>query len=99
MPDVPALFNSACCCAVRMPIPHGVSFAVQLLMEAQNRSNLLSAQFPAKSLRALPGKTASHFSGNCPGLLLAQFPAKPLRALPGIALAVQICRSFTYMQF
>jgi len=27
MPDVPALFNSACCCAVRMPIPHGVSFS------------------------------------------------------------------------
>jgi hypothetical protein len=52
-----------------MPIPHGVSFAVQLLMEAQNRSNLLCTQFPAKSLRALPG----------------------------IALAVQICRSFTYM--
>ncbi|EGE60769.1 hypothetical protein RHECNPAF_1340015 [Rhizobium etli CNPAF512] len=25
MPDVPALFNSASCCAVRMPIPHGVS--------------------------------------------------------------------------
>ncbi|MGO4114488.1 hypothetical protein [Rhizobium ruizarguesonis] len=71
MPDVPALFNSACCCAVRMPIPHGVSFAVQLLIEAQNRSNLLCTQFPAKSLRALPG----------------------------IALAVQICRSFTYMQF
>jgi len=26
---------------------------------------LRSAQFPAKPLRALPGKTASHFSWNC----------------------------------
>ncbi|NNU34946.1 hypothetical protein G9X64_00110 [Rhizobium sophorae] len=36
MPDVPALFNSAYCCAVRMPIPHGV-FLSQFTQFRQNR--------------------------------------------------------------
>ncbi|NKK74162.1 hypothetical protein GFM13_28255 [Rhizobium leguminosarum bv. viciae] len=45
---------------------------------------------PAKPLRASPGSVRS--------FVYAIPDGKPLHTFPGIALAVQICRSFTYMQ-
>ncbi|NKL37351.1 hypothetical protein GFL49_26975 [Rhizobium leguminosarum bv. viciae] len=77
MPDVPALFNSACCCAVRMPIPHGV-FLSQFTQFRQNRF-VHCLEVLRSFVYAIPD-------------------GKPLHTFPGIALAVQICRSFTYMQ-
>ena len=52
-------------------------------MEAQNRSYVLFTQLPAKALRALPWKTASHFSWNCSAELYSRIAA--FGRLPGFS--------------